>query len=74
MYQGFGNKTMDSVRKGVHVAGLKFRVRTFGNRTTHLCKLFQRGSFTNSVDPDEAPPNAASQQGMCCLLRYTSSW
>ena len=32
----------------------------------HLCKIFQKGAFTNSVDPDETPLNAASHQG----LRY----
>ena len=36
----------------------------------HLCKRFPKGSaFTNSVDPDETPLDAASHQG----LRYLHS-
>ena len=35
---------------------------------------FEMGTFTNSVDPDEMPHNAAFHQGLHCLLRqYQSS-
>ena len=30
----------------------------------HLCKKIPKGVFTNSVDPDEKPQNAASHQGL----------
>ena len=34
----------------------------------HLFKMFQKGAFANSVDPDEMPQKAASHLG----LRYLS--
>ena len=39
------------------VASLKFKVRICGTGRT----------YTNSVDPDETPQNAASHQGLLCF-------
>ena len=42
-------------------------------QNTHLWNRLnacEKGTYTNSVDPDERPQNAASQQGLCCLPRY----
>ena len=31
------------------------------------------GTFTNSIDPDEMPHNAAFNQGLHCLLKFNRS-
>ena len=30
---------------------------------------YEKGAYTNSVDPDETPQNSAFHQGLCCLPR-----
>ena len=37
------------------------------------CILFN-GTFANSVDPDQTPKNAASDQGLHCLHKYGNSY
>ena len=55
------------VVKGVHVASLKFSVRT--SSKTGL--MIPKGDVSprNSEDPYETPQNAASHQGLRCFPR-----
>ncbi len=39
---------------------------------THLCLASRKKALANSVDPDETPHNAASHQGLRCLLKGIS--
>ena len=36
---------------------------------THLCLASRKNALTNSVDPDKTPHDAASHQGLRCLLK-----
>ena len=58
------NATKNLKNRGV--ATLKFKVRTFGTDSMHAKR---KHLYTNSVDPDETPQNAASHQGLRCLSR-----
>ena len=48
------------------VACLKIYVRNCGDVVNAFIKTkaSKKGAFTNSVDPDETPQNAASHQGL----------
>ena len=35
----------------------------------NMLNACEKGVYTNSVDPDETPQNAAFYQGLCCLPR-----
>ena len=39
---------------------------------THLCLASRKKALANSVDPDETPHDAASHQGLRCLLKGIS--
>ena len=39
---------------------------------THLCLASRKKALANSVDPDETPHDAASHQGLRCLLKGMS--
>ena len=39
---------------------------------THLCLASRKKALVNSVDPDETPHDAASYQGLRCLLKGIS--
>ena len=39
---------------------------------THLCLASSKKALANSVDPDETPHDAASHQGLRCLLKGIS--
>ena len=39
----------------------------------YLCKTFQAGAFTNSVDPDETPQDAASHRGLPLFAMSSTS-
>ena len=39
---------------------------------THLCLASRKQGLANSVDPDETPHDAASHQGLRCLLKEIS--
>ena len=41
-------------------------------RLTHLCLASRKKALANSVDPDETPHDAASHQGLRCLLKGIS--
>ena len=36
-------------------------------RLTHLCLVSHKGTLANSMDPDQTPQNAVSDQGLHCL-------
>ena len=38
----------------------------------HLCLASRKKALANSVDPDETPHDAASHQGLRCLLKGIS--
>ena len=46
------------------LASLKFNIRNCGDVVNVFMQTIKKGAFTNSVDPDDTPQNAASHQGL----------
>ena len=56
-------RKIKSTRMGV--ACLKINVRNYGDVVNAFMQTYcQKGAFTNRVDPDETPQNAASHHGL----------
>ena len=68
MIENVQNDIMYELQADRGKAGLKFEVRTCGNKANTLTQMFQKnGTFANSVDTDEK--YAASHQDLCCLTQ-----
>ena len=49
------------------VVCLKFNVRNGRDVANAFIQTFKRGAFSNRIDTDKTPHNAASHQGLCFM-------
>ena len=46
---------------------VEFDIMAFWTNLTHYCIVSDKGTLTNSADPDQTQQNVASNQGLHCL-------